>query len=266
MMSQLQWLSPLPSVTLVSCTPTTRTSRGTSTRDTPFTRLRGPSFRCGMGFQLHVADPRDLCASLADTRRSRCRQLSLPTTSLGVVQRFSPPSSRPRWSPLPERAPGCPATHTFGRGVPPPRHVPSSWFCATSTACSSRAARTCCSPLPTLGFTPFPAIVPSPSPGCVPALRSLPSPCSDPDEVQVGDGHPPRRCRPFGSPAPLPSHGCRFTPRLVLADDARLRGTRMGSCLLNPPPGRPASGPCSTRGSVASHAVARAPGPLLPWA
>lgn len=104
-------------------------------------------------------------------------------TSLGVVQRSAPPSSRSRGSPL-QVSTGCPAS-TFGREVPTSRLVPPSWFPTTSAAFSSRAARTCCSPLPTLGFIPFPTALPPSSPGCAPALRSLPSPCSDPERVQV---------------------------------------------------------------------------------
>lgn len=34
-------------------------------------------------------------------------------------------------------------------------HVPSSWFCTTSTAFSARGSRACCIPLPILGFIAF---------------------------------------------------------------------------------------------------------------
>lgn len=104
-------------------------------------------------------------------------------TSLGVVQRFAPPSSRSRGSPL-RGSTGCPAS-PVGREVPPSRLVPPSWFHTTSAAFSSLAARACCSPLPTLGFTPFQTALPPSSPGCAPALRSVPSPCSDPERVRA---------------------------------------------------------------------------------
>jgi len=63
---------------------------------------------------------------------------------------------------------------TFGNGLPHPLRVPPSWFCTTSTVCSSSTLRACCIPLPILGFTAFPAVAKQPSPRCFPALRSLP--------------------------------------------------------------------------------------------
>lgn len=184
-------------------------------------------------------------------------------TSLGVVQRSAPPSSRSRGSPLQVSA-GCPAS-TFGREVPTSRLVPPSWFHTTSAAFSSRAARTCCSPLPTLGFIPFPTALPPSFPGGAPALRSLPSSCSDLERVQVLG--PVTR----DAIADVPVHLLPCPPAVsvhtgaVLSDSLQLRGATWEVSFPSSP-GRPTSGPCSTRGSVADHAVARALDPLLPWA
>jgi hypothetical protein len=43
----------------------------------------------------------------------------------------------------------------FGIGLPSPPRVPSSWFCTTSTACSTGGSQACCILLPTLGFIGF---------------------------------------------------------------------------------------------------------------
>jgi hypothetical protein len=45
--------------------------------------------------------------------------------------------------------------------------VPSSWFCTTSTVCSSVTLRPCCMPLPIMGFTAFLPVAKQGSPPCV---------------------------------------------------------------------------------------------------
>lgn len=46
----------------------------------------------------------------------------------------------------------------FGVRLPSPPRVPSSWFCTTSTACSTDSSQACCILLPTLGFIGFPRL------------------------------------------------------------------------------------------------------------
>jgi len=166
--------SPPPSLTIVlSLRPGPSPLRGRNPASTN-TRLRGPSPGCGLKPSFPIAHPRDLHVILADVRLSCRGRLPPPTASLGIVQRL-PLRRHPARSPLPETSAGCPASASFGPGVPTPVHVPSSWFLATSTAFSSAPLRTSCSPLPTLGFTPFPVTLSPPSPGCLYALRSFPS-------------------------------------------------------------------------------------------
>lgn len=73
-----------------------------------------------------------------------------------------------RRAPSARSTPGCPlpASRCLPRGRPRirlrrvgthrPVRVPSSWFPTTSTACSTRASRACCIPLPVMGFIAFP--------------------------------------------------------------------------------------------------------------
>jgi hypothetical protein len=56
--------------------------------------------------------------------------------------------------PLPDSAVRC---RPSGQWFHPPTLVPSSWFLTTSTVSSTQGLRVCCTPLPALGFTAFPA-------------------------------------------------------------------------------------------------------------
>lgn len=66
---------------------------------------------------------------------------------------------------------------SIGNGLPPPLHVPPSWFRATSTVSSSSEPRVCCNTLPTLGFTGFVALAGNTF-RRLSTLRSLPPGCS----------------------------------------------------------------------------------------
>jgi hypothetical protein len=91
--------------------------------------------------------------------------------SPGFVQR-SPLRRTQRGSPLRADA----HAPTVGTGLPPPVHVPSSWFRTTSTACSSCTLRAYCSALPTMGFTAFQeARSGRPARDCPPRDACLPS-------------------------------------------------------------------------------------------
>jgi len=131
---------------------------------------------------------------------------------LGFPKTAPPPYSSPRvHSRHPHR---CGA---FGRRDAISLHVPSSWFHTTSTACSSRTVRACCSALPAMGSTPFPSAAKPNSPMCLSALRSFtPAGSCTADESSVrarvtagtiaGSSRSPRALpsHPFSSARPSP--------------------------------------------------------------
>jgi len=139
--------------------------------------------------------------------------------------------------------------------------VPPAWFSTTSTACSSRILRTCCSALPAMGFTPFPPATKLDFPACPSALRSFLPAGSCTCRSGCGLTSPRRTIAgPPRSPSALPSRPfppraaseCR--PRFPVADLRQL--TRRAG----------ASRPCSSSRARCRDAVSSVSGPVLPWA
>ena len=78
----------------------------------------------------------------------------------------------------------------FGVGLPSPPHVPSSWFCTTSTACSTDGSQACCILLPTLGFIGFPRFA-----VCRLASRASPPMLHPPELIHLQSRFPVTRDR-----------------------------------------------------------------------
>jgi len=96
----------------------------------------------------------------------------------------------------------------FGTGKPLPIRVPPSWFCTTSTVCSSTTLRPYCRPLPILGFTAFPSVAKRNSPRCTfcPSKPSLRRQLRGSERVplRAGSRHRIDRRRSPRSPRTLP--------------------------------------------------------------
>jgi hypothetical protein len=148
------------------------------------------------------------------------------------------------------------------RGFTPPRRLAPPW----RRACVATRFRPWgSSRFHPLGFRPCALANAWPSasgdsPGCVPALRSLPSVHSDRDETRdcscmpstVGSRHQPRGHPRRCTPTTFPARPC------VAANEVKLPSHRWSS--------RGTSRSCSVPGPVADHLVAEVACSLLPWA
>ena len=185
-------------------------------------------------------------------RASSCL-LRVPPTVTGRSHHITP-IIRPK-NALPSRVtclestPGRHVVATFGNGLPPPLRVPSSWFHATSTVCSSKPLRGYCTALPTIGFDglhllaellpshrlPFEAFPPQPA-----ARRHHPA-CAT--------------CSPTGPAFSTFTRPPDIQP-LAVADDQSDAGDHPGPQGLDPPAGpltTAALPPCPSR---CSHGLA----------
>jgi len=117
--------------------------------------------------RISIPDPPDLGADSPGTIRSIdpvCR----PDLPLLGFPKIAPPPFQIR-----ESTPGSASLRGLRERDAISLRVPPSWFSTTSTVCSSRTPRTCCSALPAMGFTPFPPATKLDFPACLSALRSF---------------------------------------------------------------------------------------------
>lgn len=148
-----------------------------------------------------------------------------------------------------ESTPGRHVVAPIGNGLPPPLHVPPSWFSTTSTVSSSRPLRGCCTALPTVGFGGASLLAKTSRRRC-PPFEAFPPPVA---ADRHRDACAPRS--PTGSPFPaFPRH--RAPRPAAVADDRSSCPSRVGSQGLAPPAGPLTTAAFPPRPSRCSHGLA----------